>query len=123
MKFDFKGRGRMIFALLGGIVFIVLQAVFPQLPFSEEQTLLFFGLIAAYILGEGIGGAVINDNLKTVLMSQKFQALVVGLFVALLKGFFPNLAIPDETLVAAAGALMAFIIGAGATKRAAITEG
>lgn len=117
MKFDFKGRGRMIFALLGGVVFIVLQAVFPQLPFSEEQTLLFFGLIAAYILGEGIGGAVIGDNLKAVLMSQKFQALIVGLFVALLKGFFPNLAIPDETLVAAAGALMAFIIGAGATKR------
>jgi len=123
MKFDLKGRGRMIFALLGGVVFIVLQAVFPQLPFTEEQTLLFFGLIAAYILGEGIGGAVIGDNLKAVLMSQKFQALIVGLFVALLKGFFPNLLIPDETLVAAAGALMAFIIGAGATKRAYIVEG
>jgi len=123
MKFDFKGRGRMIFALLGGIVFIVLQAVFPQLPFTEEQTLLFFGLIAAYILGEGIGGAVIGDNLKTVLMSQKFQALIAGLFVALLKGFFPNLTIPDETIVAAIGALMAFIIGAGATKRAYIAEG
>jgi hypothetical protein len=123
MKFDLKGRGRMIFALLGGVVFIVLQAVFPQLPFTEDQTLLFFGLIAAYILGEGIGGAVIGDNLKTVLMSQKFQALIVGLIVSLLKGFFPNLAIPDETLVAAIGALMVFIIGAGATKRAYIAEG
>jgi hypothetical protein len=123
MKFDLKGRGRMIFAALGGIVFLIVQAVFPQLPFTQEQTLIFFGLIAAYILGEGIGGVVIGDNLKTVLMSQKFQALIAGLFVALLKGFFPNLAIPDESLVAVAGTLMAFILGAGATKRLDTPQG
>jgi len=117
MKFDFKGRARMVFALLGGIIFLVVQAIFPNLPFTEEQTLVFMGLIAAYILGEGISGRTIGDNLLVVLKSQKFQALSIGLFVTLIKVFFPNLGISDEALMTLAGALVAFIVGAGAPEQ------
>lgn len=116
MKFDFKGRARMIFAILGGFVFLLLQAIFPDLPFTEEQNVMFFGLIAAYALGEGLSGRTIGDNLLTMLKSQKFQALVAGLLVTLVKGFFPNLAITDDQLLAFAITLMAFIVGAGAQK-------
>jgi hypothetical protein len=112
----FKGRARMIFALLGGIAFLVVQAVFPDLPFTEAQSLLFMGLIGAYILGEGIGGAVIGDNLKTLLASQKFQALIVGLIVSSIKLFAPDLAIGDTELMAVVGTLMAFILGSGIQK-------
>jgi len=113
---DFKGRARMIFALLGGILFLVIQAIFPELPFTEEQTVLFMGIIAAYILGEGIGGAVIGDNLLSMLKSQKFQALVAGLLVAFVKVFLPDLPISDVELTALVIAIMTFILGAGATK-------
>lgn len=116
MKFDFKGRARMIFALLGGILFLALKAIFPQLPFSEEQTLLFVGLIAAYILGEGLSGKTINDNFMAVLKSQKFQALVVGLIATLIKSFFPTLGISDPELIALIGTLAAFVVGAGSQK-------
>jgi hypothetical protein len=113
MTFDFKGRARMIFALVGGILFLVAKAVFPQLPFSEEQTLLFVGLIGAYILGEGLSGKTIGDNLQTMLKSQKFQALIVGLLGTCIKAFFPNLAISDAELIGFIGTVMAFILGAG----------
>ena len=113
---DFKGRARMIFALLGGILFLVLQAIFPQLPFTESQTLLFMGLIGAYILGEGLSGKTIEDNLATVLKSQKFQALVIGIVVSSIKAFYPNLAISDVELTAVIGSLIAFIVGAGMQK-------
>ena len=36
MNFDFRGRARMIFAGLGGILFMVLLAIFPDNPFTEE---------------------------------------------------------------------------------------
>lgn len=112
-EFDFKGRGRMIVALVGGIVFIILKSVFPQIPITEEQTILFIGLIGAYILAEGISGKSINNGVMDILKSQKFQALVVGLIVTLAKGFFPNLKISDTDLAALIGSVMLFLIGAG----------
>ena len=115
INFDFKGRGRMIFALLGGVVFIVLQAIFPDLPFSEEQSVLMLALIGSYILGEGISGTTINDNLGTMLKSQKFQALIAGMLMNLVKGFFPTLGLSDADLTALVAAIMAFIVGSGAT--------
>jgi hypothetical protein len=112
----FKGRARMIFAILGGFVFLILQAIFPDLPFTEEQTLVFFGLIAAYALGEGLSGRTIGDNLLTIVKSQKFQALVAGTIVIAIKGFFPNLGITDDQLLGFIGTLIAFILGAGVQK-------
>lgn len=116
MTFDLKGRGRMIFALIGGILFLVLNAVFPQLPFTETQIVSFMAIIAAYILGEGISGKTINDNVQTVLKSQKFMALVAGIVVSLIKGFFPSLAISDAEMTSGLLAIMTFIVGAGAQK-------
>lgn len=113
---DLKGRARMIFALLGGILFLVLQAVFPQLPFTEEQTLLFMGLIGAYILGEGLSGKTIGDNLASILKSQKFQALVAGIIMTAIKAFYPNLPMSDAELTALIASFMVFIIGSGAQK-------
>lgn len=118
MSFDFKGRARMIFALLGGFLFVILKAIFPDLPFTEEQSLSFMGLIGAYVLGEGISGRTIGDNFKTVIKSHKFLALMGGLVVVLVKGFFPNLAIPDDQLVAFVITVGTFIVGSGAQKAA-----
>jgi uncharacterized membrane protein len=117
---DLKGRTRMIFALLGGILFLLLQAVFPNLPFTEEQSLLFMGLLAAYILGEGLSGKTISDNLATVLKSHKFQALLAGVLVTSLKAFFPALGISDAELIGFVGTLISFIVGAGSQKPASL---
>ena len=118
MNLDFKGRARMIFALLAGVLFLVLQAIFPQLPFTESQTILFMGLIGAYVLGEGLSGKTVGDNLASVFKSQKFQVLVAGIIVSAIKAFFPNFPIGDVELTALVLSFMAFIIGAGAQKPA-----
>lgn len=121
---DFKGRARMIFALLGGIVFLVLQAIFPNaLPFSETQVVLFVGLIGAYILGEGVSGKRIEDNLSALIHSQKFQALLIGLIVTSIKAFFPQIPFSDSELMAIAGSFAAFILGAGVTNKAPVIGG
>ena len=109
----FKGRERMILALVIGILYMIVKAVFPELPFSEEQSLAFFGILGAYILGEGISQQQIGQNLVEVFKSQKFQALAVGLVLILIKGFFPEFAMSEEQLVSAIALLGTFIFGAG----------
>lgn len=108
-----KNRARMIIALIAGIVFIFLQAIFPELPFSEEQTLIFAGLIGAYILGEGLEGGRIADNLKAVLRSHKFQALIAGLAMIAIKSFFPNFPLTEEQLTEIVAILGVLIVGTG----------
>lgn len=108
----FKGRARMIFALLAGIVFMVVKAVFPQIPFTETQTVGFFALLSAYILGEGLSGGQINQNLKDLFSSQKFQAMLAGLLTIFAKQLFPQ--ITDEMISGVLALLGTFIVGAGA---------
>ena len=109
----FKGRERMIFALLGGIVFLVVKGVFPDLPFSEESTIAFFGLIAAYILGEGLSGQRIGDNLKELLKSQKFISLLAGLLLVFIRIFLPQFKMGDAEFISLIALLATFITGAG----------
>jgi hypothetical protein len=108
-----KDRARMIIALLAGIVFIFLQALFPDLPFTEEQTVIFAGLIGAYILGEGLEGKRIADNIKASLRSHKLQALIAGLLVITIKSFFPNFPLSEEQLTQIVAILATLILGAG----------
>lgn len=108
-----KDRARMIIALLAGIIFIILQAIFPDMPFTEQQTLVFAGLIGAYILGEGLEGARIKDNLKLALKSHKLQALIAGLIVIGIKSLFPNFPLSEEQLTQIIAILMTLIVGAG----------
>lgn len=116
---DFKGRARMIFSMLGGMLFLILQAVFPnELPFTETQVVLFVGLIGVYILGEGLSGKRVSDNLSSLFRSQKFQALLVGLVATSLKAFYPEIPFSDSELVTMIGSIMAFIVGAGITNTA-----
>jgi hypothetical protein len=103
----------MIIALVAGIIFILLQAIFPDLPFSENQVLVFAGLIGAYILGEGLEGGRIADNLKLALKSHKFQALIAGLLMIAIKSFFPNFPLTEEQLIEIIAIFGALIIGAG----------
>lgn len=109
-----KGRGRMIFALLGGIIFLVVKAFMPEFPIGENETIAFIILLGAYILGEGISGRTFGDNLFTMLRSQKFQALIAGVAVILVKEYVPSLNIGETELLALIGAIMAFIVGSGA---------
>ena len=69
--------------------------------------------MGAYILGEGISGKTMGDNFMTMLKSQKFQVLIVGLLSTTIKAFFPNLALSDTELLGLIGSMMAFIVGAG----------
>jgi hypothetical protein len=108
-----KDRARMIIALIGGLLFILLKAIFPALPFTEDQTIVFLGLLGAYILGEGLEGSRIADNLKAVLKSQKFQALAAGLIVITIKSFFPNLPITEAQLTEIISILAVLILGVG----------
>jgi len=108
-----KDRARMIISLLAGILFILLKVLFPTLPFTEEQTVIFIGLIGAYILGEGLEGNRIKDNLKAALRSHKLQALIAGLIIVTVKSFFPNLPITEAQLTEVIGILGALILGAG----------
>jgi len=108
-----KNRARMIIALLAGIIFIILQAIFPDLPFTEPQMIVFAGLIGAYIIGEGLEGARIKDNLIMALKSQKFQALLAGLIAIAVKSFFPNFPLSDEQLTQIVAILATMIVGAG----------
>jgi len=103
----------MIIALIAGIVFILLQAIFPQLPFTENQIIVFAGLISAYILGEGLEGGRIADNLKNALKSHKFQALVSGLIIIGIKSFLPNFPLTEQQLTEIIAIISALIIGAG----------
>lgn len=109
----FKGRERMIFALLGGILFLFLQVIFPQMKFTEEGTIMFIGLIGAYIVGEGISKQEIGLGFKELFKSQKFQALVVGLIIVVIKGIFPNFSITEEQLMGIVGLFSTFILSAG----------
>jgi xanthosine utilization system XapX-like protein len=111
---DFKGRGRMIVALLAGVVFIALKAAFPTLPITEDQSLMVIGLIGAYVLGEGISGKSTENDIITILKSQKFQGLMVGIIATLVKTAFPTINISETTMFAFVGVIMSFIIGAGA---------
>ncbi len=108
-----KNRARMIIALIAGIIFIFLQAIFPDLPFTEPQMIVFAGLIGAYILGEGLEGARIKDNLILAFKSQKFQALIAGLLAIGIKSFFPNFPLSDEQVTQIVAILATMIVGAG----------
>ena len=45
---------RKFYALIGGIVFVLLKAYVPHFPLSEDQVVLVTGLIGAYIVGTGL---------------------------------------------------------------------
>ena len=75
--------------------------------------LIFAGLIGAYILGEGMEGVRIKDNLMLAFRSHKFQALLAGLLAIALKSLFPNFPLSEEQLVEIVGILAALILGAG----------
>lgn len=108
-----KNRARMIIALLAGFLFIFLKAIFPDLPFTEDQTIVFLGLIGSYIFGEGLEGSRIGDNLKAVLRSHKFQALAAGLIVITIKSVFPNFPLTEAQLTEIISILAVLILGAG----------
>lgn len=112
--FDNK-RIRMLFALLAGLVFLLLQVFFPNLPFSEEQTIAFFGLIAAYLVGEGLEGERIKDNLKALLSSWKFRSLAAGILLVLIQAFWADFPVTEEQIVSLLEILSALILGVGAS--------
>lgn len=111
--FDNK-RIRMLFALLAGILFLALKAVFPDLPFTEDQTLGFFGLIAAYMVGEGLEGQRVTDNFKNMLASWKFRSLLAGVIVLVINSFWADFPLTEEQVIGTIEMLSALIIGVGA---------
>ena len=106
-------RIRMLIALAAGLLVLLLQVFFPDLPVSAEQFNTLLLLIGAYIVGEGLEGERISDNFKAMLKSNKFQALLAGLIIWLLKGFYPNLAITEDQVFNLIAVLASLILGAG----------
>jgi hypothetical protein len=109
-----SNRIRLLFGFLAGLVFLVLNAIFPDLPFSEETTIAFFGMIAAYLVGEGLEGPRVADNLKAMLKSWKFRSLVAGVIVLVAKAVWVDFPLSEEQVVQGIEMLSALIIGAGA---------
>lgn len=108
-----KDRSRIIIALLAGIVFVFLQALFPDLPFTEDQTIIFAGLIGAYIIGESLEGQRFADNIKAALRSHKLQALLAGLVLITFQSFFPNFPLTETQLTEIIAILASLILGTG----------
>ncbi len=116
MKFGFeflKGRERMLLALVGGILFMILQVLFPSMKLDENQTLMFMGLLGAYIIGEGVSAQKIGEGFKDLFKSQKFQGLLAGISVLVINGLFPDLKISEENVISLIGLIGTFILSAG----------
>ena len=109
-----SGRVRMLFGLLAGLVFLVLNAVFPGLPFTEEQLTAFFLLIGAYVVGEGLEGPRIVDNLVSVAKSWKFRSLLAGVIALVVNAFWIDSPITEDLVIKGIEILSAFIFGTGA---------
>lgn len=109
-----KSRIRLLFALVAGLFFLGLKVFFPDMPFNEDQTVAFFGLLAAYFVGEGLEGPRLADNFKAMLGSWKFRSLVAGILVLTVKAFWPAFPLTEEQVIEAIGMFSALILGAGA---------
>lgn len=109
-----SSRIRMLFALVAGLVFLALKAIFPDLPFTEDQTVAFFGMLAAYLVGEGLEGPRVADNFKAMLKSWKFRSLIAGVVVLLAKAFWADFPLTEEQVIQGIEMLSALIVGAGA---------
>ena len=106
-------HNRAFLALLAGLAFLLLQAFFPDLPFTEEQTIAFVAMIAAYMVGEGLEGERIIENLKQLLLSRKFLATIAGLTVLIVQAFFPNFAVTAEHLTELLVLVIGIVLNAG----------
>ena len=106
-------HNRAFLALLAGLAFLLLQAFFPDLPFTEEQTIAFVAMIAAYMVGEGLEGERIIENLKQLLLSRKFLATIAGLTVLIVQAFYPNFAVTAEHLTELLVLVIGIVLNAG----------
>jgi hypothetical protein len=114
MNLDFlKGRERMLLALGGGILFMILQVLFPSMVLDESQTLMFMGLLGAYIVGEGVSSQQLGQGFKDLFKSQKFQGLMAGILLIVIQAIFPNMNISEEQVMTLIGLLGTFILSAG----------
>jgi uncharacterized membrane protein HdeD (DUF308 family) len=112
MKDLFKNR--QFVALLAGLAFLLALVVFPDLPFSEDQTTVFFGLIAAYIVGEGLEGKRMLQNFGQLVKSRKFLATVAGLIVVVVQAYNPEFPVKADQLTELFLILGGIILGSGA---------
>ena len=106
-------RIRMLIALIAGLLVVLLQVFFPDLPFTGDQFNGFLLLIGAYIVGEGLEGDRIKDNFGKLIRSNKFHALLAGLIIWMAKAFYPDLAITEDQVFNLVAVLASLIFGAG----------
>jgi uncharacterized membrane protein len=109
-------RNRQFLALLAGLLFLVAQLFYVELPFSEEQTLMVVGLIATYIVGEGFEGKRIITNVWQLVRSRKFLAVAAGLIVIVGQAFNPDFPIDAGKLTELFVLLAGIILGSGAER-------
>ena len=107
-------QNRQFIALLAALVFMLALVFFPDLPFTEEQTLVFFGLLAAYLVGEGLEGKRIIENFKQLIGSRKFLATVAGLIIIFVQTWNPDFPIGADKLTELFVVLAGIILGSGA---------
>jgi len=108
-----KERIRELVVLLGGILFLAMGVIFKETPFSEESVIAFALLLAGYFIGEGLEGERILENVKQLLLSSKFQMLVTGVAVLVVREFWPEFPLTDEQVLAVIGVLTSLILGSG----------
>ena len=107
-------QNRQFIALLAALVFMLALVFFPDLPFTEEQTLVFFGLLAAYLVGEGLEGKRIIENFKQLIGSRKSQTTVTRLIIIFVQAWNPDFPIGADKLTELFVVLAGIILGSGA---------
>jgi hypothetical protein len=106
-------KNRVFIALLAGLLFLLAQVLFPNLPFTEEQSIAFVGMIFAYIVGEGLEGKRIIENLVQLVKSRKFIATVAGLVVIIVQAYFPEFKVTAEHLTELLVLVVGIVFNAG----------
>ena len=107
-------KNRQFIAIVAALVFALLQVFIPDLPISEEQNVAFFGLVAAYIIGEGLEGPRIVQNFKQLFGSRKFLSLLAGALVIVVQAIYPEFPVKPEQVTELFVVFGALILGSGA---------
>ena len=106
-------KNRQFLALLAGLAFMLALVFFPDLPFTEDQTIAFFALLGAYMVGEGLEGKRILANAWQLLKSRKFQAVIAGLIVVVVQSYYPEFPVTADKLTELFVLLGGIILGSG----------